>query len=428
MTAVRESVGHLLQAEIGLDVASITPRALQQAIHDRLREIGGADEAAYLELLRHSRAEREALIDAVIVPETWFFRDGEPFSYLESWLQERCEAGPARLPLRILSMPCASGEEPFSIAMILAGYPQLAEQAVIHGVDVSRRLLERAGEGVYGRHALRAVPEAMRKSFFRVGPEGELLEPAVRERVRFFQANALEFPGEPPGAAYDVVFCRNLLIYLDQPSRRRLAEVLDRLLSPGGVLFLGHAEVPHLFCPTYRPVRWPRCFAAVKPGREQAVPPPAPVATANISLPAPSPGRPGPCPAAPPRKTSARPVPPGIDPAGWLREARELADRGLLEESRQRCQAVLAADMGCAEAYSILGLVAEAARDDTRAIEMFQKAIYLEPRHVQALTQLGLIMERQGRTEQARRYRDRARRVAAGRKPTETVSGLTNGG
>ena len=148
-------IEELLQQTMGLDVASIGTSAVERAVLARAAECKLDGAVAYLARLRSSAAELQALIEAVVVPETWFFRDMHAYAALvriaqEEWLRAHPES-----VLRLLSVPCSTGEEPYSMAMALAdaGFP--AERYRIDAVDISARCLRRATTALYGRNSFR---------------------------------------------------------------------------------------------------------------------------------------------------------------------------------------------------------------------------------------------------------------------------------
>ena len=237
-------VENRLRETIGLDVASVGSGMVQRAVRHRMRSLGLKRPEDYLGFLKRSRTEWQELVESVVVTETWFFRDPEPIGAfvrlaLEDWLPARNAA-----PLRLLSVPCSSGEEPFSLAMALldAGVP--ADRFEIEAVDISARALARAGRGIYGRNSFRGKDLAFRNRYFQPSTEGFVLDPAVRHCVRFYQGNFLNDAFLTGAASYDFIFCRNLLIYFDPLMRRKALDKVERLLAPGGLLFVGPVEQP----------------------------------------------------------------------------------------------------------------------------------------------------------------------------------------
>ena len=169
------------------------PHLILRAARRRMAELGLADLGDYAARVADSEAEQQALIEEVVVPESWFFRDERPFRWLADHVRARWVADPRRPPLRALSIPCAGGQEPYSIAITLldAGLP--ARRLRIDAVDVSARLLEVARRGVYSANAFRGAegPSGPLDRGTSAGsPEGYEIDPAVRSAVRFQRATS----------------------------------------------------------------------------------------------------------------------------------------------------------------------------------------------------------------------------------------------
>jgi chemotaxis protein methyltransferase CheR len=180
------------------------------------------------------------------VNETYFFReDYQLIALVDGVLDDvRRRKAPGE-PIRIWSMPCSSGEEPYSIAIyLLEHWPGMAEADVeIIGSDINSAVLEAAKEGVFTEYALRNTPSSIVAKYFKqVSDTSHRLIPEIRESITFTQVN-LSNPDETRSyRGFDVVFCRNLLIYFDSASRREAVECLYGALNPGGYVFLGHSE------------------------------------------------------------------------------------------------------------------------------------------------------------------------------------------
>ena len=215
----------------------------------RLRATNAPDLGAYCRLLQAPGAEEELgnLIDVISTNHTFFFRENAHFDFLrEKAVPEM--AARARTEnwarLNIWSAACSSGEEPYSIAMTLAGcagnWPWQIE-----ATDISHRILAKAEAGIYKEETVsRLPPDLVRTHFQRgFGPQdgNHRIKAPLRERVTFRQLNLLE--GEPPfREPFQVIFCRNVMIYFDRPTQEQLVERLARRLVPGGYLFVGHSE------------------------------------------------------------------------------------------------------------------------------------------------------------------------------------------
>jgi chemotaxis protein methyltransferase WspC len=411
----------LLRKEIGLDAASIGSSLIERTIRLRMKQHGLKHVQAYRDLLAHSPEELRELIEAVVVTETWFFRDREPFNAFVQIVQsEWLPRNPAG-PLRALSVPCSSGEEPYSLAMALldAGVPDT--RFVIDAVDISTNALARAEKAVYGKNSFRGRDLAFRDRHFRQCKDGMELNPSVRATVKFRRDNILDDGFLASGPPYDFVFCRNLLIYFDRSTQVLVLEKLHRLLARNGVLFVGPAEMPLATEGGFASANLPLAFACRKfsagathpakphPRKSDATRPPAEKSSS---------GKPKPV-----HFTDTLQRLPGaahsIDHVPTnLEVARQLADSGRIEEAGALCEAHLARNGASAEAYYLLGLMKDAS-DDPEAITFYRKALYLEPNHYEALVHAALWLEKVGDVIGARPFKRRAERAQV-KEPTKS--------
>ena len=400
----------LLRRATGL---SVSKSVAERAVGQRMEQTGYADSEAYLQAL--TPAEMTQLIELVVVPESWLFRDPQAFYATVELVQERWARGRAT---RILSIPCAGGEEPYSMAMALrdGGVPKQAFS--IDAYDLSPGCIERAQAGIYGRNAFRAQDVAFRERYFtHVADDAYRIIDALREQVTFRQGNLLQFDTATYKKHYDVIFCRNLLIYFDKPTTRAAIANLSALLADDGMLLAGYAEVPSFCQNGFAPLQFRQAFALKK----EATPPAAVIQVAALPparalrsvppAPRPAPARatPAPLPAAP----RPRPVPVQTPPAptDLLAEARLLADRGLLREAGEKCHAHLARVPEAAEAYFMLGIINELAGKMDLADDYWRRCIYLQPDHYEALCHLALLAERNGNHTAATTLKARAARI-----------------
>ena len=213
-------------------------------VRERAAAVGARSLARYVERLPKDEEEILALGERLTVSETFFFRTEQHFKALAAMLPElrkkSMEDG-RKGRLRIFSAACASGEEPYSMAMLLA--ERMPESEVeIEAVDLDCSALEKAMEGSYSEWSLRALtPERKERFFVRRGRRWELAD-KIRERVQFRPGNLLELAAEMAAERFDVIFCRNVFIYFTQEAMRRAIDDLTLLLRPGGYLFLGPSE------------------------------------------------------------------------------------------------------------------------------------------------------------------------------------------
>ncbi|MBH23737.1 MAG: chemotaxis protein [Myxococcales bacterium] len=208
-----------------------------------------------------SGEELSRLTELMTVNETYFFRESYQFDCLvNSALTELHEARPRGRTLRILSLPCSTGEEPYSIALYLLEYwPHIhARDVEIHGADIDGKVLAKAQEGIYSKSSIRLLPPELLETYFRPRPAGGMqVVEDVRACVSFAKVNVINRQDMGRYRGFDVIFCRNLLIYFDDVMRRQAAAALYDALNPGGFVFLGHSESMSRISSMYTPRRFP---------------------------------------------------------------------------------------------------------------------------------------------------------------------------
>jgi chemotaxis protein methyltransferase CheR len=219
---------------------------LGEVLHRRL-DVAGQPCEPYLQHLeaRPAPDELSAVAGELTVAETYFFRDSNQFHALaQRALPDRMRAQAARKRLRILSAGCASGEEAYSLAILLRQtVTDPSWSASILAVDVNRALLQRAVSARFSMWSLRETPAEVQRRWFRPDGRDVVLDESVRAAVTFELHNLAEDDPELWRAGtYDVIFCRNVIMYFTQESGRALVARMARALAPGGYLFLGHAE------------------------------------------------------------------------------------------------------------------------------------------------------------------------------------------
>jgi chemotaxis protein methyltransferase CheR len=220
---------------------------VQRRATERMAATGEGVFAGYFARLRtDAGGEVEQLINAFTVNETYFYREDHQLRCLSrDILPERSRTKQPGEALRIWSVPCATGEEPYSIAIwLLENWPEVDTYDVeIVGSDIDTRVLEAAQAGVFGRRALmRLSPDLVERYFSSIGPERWRILEDLRDSVRFTTVNLIEPASTGAHGRFDVIFCRNVLIYFDNASRRLAAENLYEALVPGGYICLGHTE------------------------------------------------------------------------------------------------------------------------------------------------------------------------------------------
>lgn len=418
VTAPLVRLAPLLARWIGLDTATVGAAAIERACRERMEATGAESLAAYVDRVAADAAERGELIEKVVVGESWFFRDAQVFEFLTRFVRQLARQAD-RGPVRILSAPCAGGEEPFSVAMSLFDAGLASHQFTIDAVDVSQRALERAAAGRYSANAFRNADLSFRDRWFQTVSGASQVDPRIRQQVRLIHGNLLDeacVARLESGGSYDVVFCRNLLIYLDDAARGSMERTFDRLLAPDGVLLLGAAEPPiirggwtsagetSVFAlrrgakPAQMPAARPLPRKPRTPARPRSVAPPATPAAAPAVA-----GSAAPLPAAP--------APPDLDAV--LRQAGELANAGRLADAVALCDDHQRQAGPSADLFFLTGMLHQSAGDLDRAEACFHKTLYLDGGHADALLALALIASQRGDAVMAEKYRQSAVRVAA---------------
>jgi len=399
-------IEYLLRRHIGLEPNTLGRDRIAQALGARLAS-HGQDVIAYLRLLDESEDELRALVDEVVVPETWFFRDRQAFRHLRRQVRGRgptqarsaSEGTQARSasegtmrPFRVLSVPCCTGEEPYSIAIVLLDAGLGADDFEVVAADVSPAALATAAGGSYTELSFRERdPEfvGLRERFCHRDGERSVVAEAVRGAVRFLRANMAAPQFLDVELPFDAIFCRNLFIYLDERARRTALGHLRRLLLASGALYFSAVEAGFVDS-GFR--RLDEEYTSVfTPSAAKEVRPPATVPSGRA-----------PAPAAPGVSRRARERIGGAPPAraGGIAEAlvkaRQAADADRLEEAASLCAAL--ADRGGprADVLYLLGVVRQAQGDFAEAERCFQRVLYLDPRHAEALVHVALLARRRG--------------------------------
>jgi len=417
--AALQAVEQALRDACGITLSEGLRSTLSDALLRACRDAGVPEEAFLARLRERDPAALTSLVEASVIGETYFFRHPEQFDALRTAL---LRDAPAAHPLSIWSAGCATGEEPYSLAMALLDAGRASSRDRILATDVSVRALGVAREGVYGEWSLRRVsPELRARHFDQRGPLVSV-RPEARARVTFERHNLVRDP--PPGGDLDLVVCRNVLIYF---TSEVALEVAGRLLSavrPGGLLLLGPVESAiadgldtervefggatlyrrplapkprrrsqaHAPAPA-RPASGRRRQAGARDrggaGRSE---PPSPARRAEAAAPGP---QPSPAPASP------APVPSGFDAA---REAARRGELGLAESlAREAASRELSP-----EAFLLLSMTAEARGDVAGALEAVRRALYLDPGLAMGHAALVPLYWQLGRAEDAVRARRNA--------------------
>jgi chemotaxis protein methyltransferase WspC len=412
-----------LSETFGFDPESIGRKSIRDAVNLRMSISMVDGEVSYLKLIKDNADEAERLVEQIVVPETWFFRDKESFNFLKKHIDEMMGITHEGKALRILSVPCSTGEEPYSIAMVLLEAGLSAEQFRIDAADISRKAIEAAKRAIYGKGSFRGENSVYQDRYFEYTGEGFRLDQTVAGLVHFFNDNFIQPYALRNHEPYHAVFCKNLLIYLNNNARKMVLANIDNLLLPKGIVFTGHSEMMSLLQYGFKPVKHSRSFACRKDvkaevnqaervhgslsGRKEMnirqenngharryLEEPKAENSIKSHL----------------KETGAENLT-RTSPDFVLSRVRKLADRGSLEEALNLCGQYLKECSGNKEAYYLMGLINLAMNYFTEAEDFFQKALYLDPCYYEALLHMSLLYQKRGEQSKASVISERIKRA-----------------
>lgn len=369
----------------------------------RLAITGAQNCASYYDLLRDAPSELDALVAEITIGETYFFRHQEHFDALrERVLPDIILRNRSRRSLRIWCAGCADGPEPYSLSILLKremAYQLSGWSVTILGTDINRHNLARAREGKFEEWALRSTPDEIRQACFT--KEGQLwsLVPEYKAGVTFQYHNLVEdsFPSLLNNlSAFDLIVCRNVMIYFASDLMRRIVSRFYESLVPGAWLLVGPSEPNMTSFTSFHIVNAPGLTLYLKSDE------PRPTAAENPPPVAPVPSLPA------SRVLCASRSTPDDTPTikiahPTLAGARTHADRGAWEEAARCCEQLLARDHLNSSVHFYHGLVLEQMGRHAQAERSLRRAIYLDRGHVLAHYYLGLFLQARGNPEQAAR-------------------------
>lgn len=377
-------IRQFFEQRLGLNTEYLSQASWERAICERMTQSRCSDENKYCTLLAADKFECQKLIDLVVVPETWFFRDAYAIDSLVDWVKQGLQCNPHRC-FRILSMPCSSGEEPYSIAIALSHAGFSSSNYFLEAIDISSKLIEKAIQGIYGKNSFRTIDDKFYSEYFSKLKEQYILDKNICSKVSFRQGNVLDDLLFPQDINYDAIFCRNLLIYMTPEAQKKLLALLAHLLSYDGRLFVAPSELELARSQGFQAVGEAQTCALRYEPIEQT----APKTQTNIREIADI------CLA----RVDAYP--------DKLQEAINLADKGCFENAQRFCVEYLQTHKDDAQAYFLLGVISHANDNIKQAEEYFLKTLYLCPNHLPALVYMALLMERKGDHKRAELFRER---------------------
>ncbi|PID73183.1 MAG: hypothetical protein CSB33_05165 [Desulfobacterales bacterium] len=445
----------LLESRLGINLATLGQGGVERALQSRMTALNIASMTEYAARLQNDGREWQALVDLLMVTETCFFRYPDAFVHLGRLAVRYRNQAPPRPVFRVLSAPCATGEEACSIALCLIAAGMAPEEFIVDAVDISCGALDRARQGVYDLSALNRAPSLAGSPYLHRRGNRLEMDAALMERIRYRHADLLSDTFAPEGAPYPVIFCRNMMIYLYPEARLRAGRALARFLTAAGRMFVGHAE-PDLFreagfaadhamngafalkksgdtdrrqrgflirSPLSAPVEPPALsFRPAAPGYgledDAAMEPTFDQIFDPSSIHAPDPASepiPDQVPSYAPSDSFSPAASAGRltngDAAGEMAIARRLADEGKLDQALSRLKDLVEVRPAWADAWFLKGLIYESRKDARRAESCFSRAVYLNPEHLEGLRHLAALAETRGDCVRADALRRRIQRI-----------------
>jgi chemotaxis protein methyltransferase CheR len=259
-----------LYRRTGMSFATGKRYYIDRRLAERIVATGSGSFQSYFALLRSDADhEIEHVVNAFTVNETYFYREDHQLRCMTTNLLDTITATKrSGEPIRIWSVPCSTGEEPYSIAIwLMENWSRVDSYDIeIVGSDIDTRALQRAVEGVYGPRALmRLSADVIHRYFESDGDDTFRIDPGLRNSIQFDRVNLVDPRDMARYRGFDLLFCRNVLIYFDESSRRSAAENLYDCLRPGGYICLGHSETMSRISPLFRVCRFPDAIVYQRP-------------------------------------------------------------------------------------------------------------------------------------------------------------------
>ena len=379
-----EMVRHIAQLfarRIGVNIECIGEMSFEKIISDKTRELQINDYGEYYNRLTNSPQDFQDFVEQLIVPETWFFRNPSSFEFLQYYIsQVLMPSLKEARPIRILSIACSSGEEPFSIAIQLLESGLKPQQFMIDGIDISQLALKKSDDGLYTKYSFRGInyDDPRLRTYFETQGDSYKIKNYASSCVSFHYGNILDESLLIYEYYYDIIFCKNLFIYMIPSAQEKLLFNINKLLLRKGVFIVSPVETALIKKAGYFSYPYPRSFAfqkkvffgKLKKDKEvmkELLPRQGKIeATTNFIK----------------------------EEENQLIKAKEYADSGKFEEAACICNKYLTVTGPNATAYFILGLIKHASDKDDEAEGYFLKTIYLEPKHYEALIYLALLSEK----------------------------------
>ena len=398
MEALIKYLRMLLEEKIGIDSQMISNAICKKILQERMKIIDIEEHEIYFSLLRESSKEFQAVVELIVVPETWFFRDRESIDFMSYKIYGQYIGSGKTKNVTILSVACSTGEEAYSFAMSLADLGMPLNQISIHGIDISEKAIAIAESGSYNARSFRNNTNLVfRDHYFKQDQSSYTINKVLKDAVKFSIGNVFDPLFYLPYQGYDFIFCRNLLIYLNVEAQKKLVSLLNKTLKPGGYLFTAPCEaelikgndfiqqLPQKICG----------FQKIQSVKGE-IPHPSKVLKEMI-------------------KKNFNNNNSSSEKQYELDKAKMFANVGYFDQSMCLCLDYITKHGINPEILFLLGLIHHAKGNDETAEDYFQKTLYLDPYHHEALVYMSLLTQKRGDHAQAERLMSRAEQAKPGK-------------
>ena len=420
MDVYHKKIAEILRDKIGLDCNTIGESTVEKILMQRMMSCKIDTVENYYQHLISHQEELTELLEFSVIPETWFFRDIKPFQIIYEHIRKELLTDKS-YSANILSIPCSTGEEPYSIAMYLLGKGLPITSFNIDAVDISHRALELAKQGSYGENSFRSNNyHEYQNKYFTKKDNFYQIDEGINSKINFNHLNILQGDYKLH-SKYDFILCRNLLIYFDATTKERAFKNLSLFLKNTGLLFIGHSEFGAVPKDTFQNLGSNLSFALTRhnnPNHKKSSERTKHSANEKKDT------------------TSLKHIlktkkisfetyiQPSIDTPDTfntkttvdiISQAKNLANSAQYGEAEIICRRLIDEHGDNAEAFYILGLLASSQEQVSLAESLFRKALFLEPKHYESLVHLSLLLQEKGDIQNAELFKQRADRAAAKR-------------
>lgn len=411
-----KNIEKLVADTIGLEISSLGEKTIYRSIENHIKENKHNDIKEYYNELLINSTLFQSLIENIIVPETWFFRDKYPFLFIKEYLEKKKDSILQKNKIKALSVPCSTGEEPYSLAMIFFELGLHPTQFHIDAIDISENAINTAKKGIYFQSSIRENIDFIYK-YLKKNDNNFYIDVKIQNTVKFKNCNILSPTNQLLNESYNIILCRNLLIYLNENARDSLLNILKQILNSDGILIVGHSETHRLHSYGFKPINYPKSFAFSKvndelqksefqkfnssfTSKKQALSKKNKIADTTKHF-------------ASHISKNIKEETKEIDKSNEINinNIKQIADSGDFKTANELCTEYIKNHPIDADAYYVYGLINQAINNVNIAIENYEKALYLNPQHYETLIVLSLLLENIGNKEKANLLKERANRL-----------------